>query len=58
MNELLLTRLFDALIKALDDPQKSDNVLNDKSFFIRELSPIITQWYDENKLTIIEDLPY
>lgn len=47
MNELLLTRLFDALVKALDDPNITDEMLNDKSVFIRVLDPIVKQWLYE-----------
>lgn len=47
MNELLLTRLFDALVKALDDPKLTDEMLNDKSVFVRELDPIVEQWLFE-----------
>lgn len=50
MNELLLTRLFDALIKALDDPKLSDEMLNDKIIFVRELTPVVDLWLAEWKL--------
>lgn len=50
MAELLLTRLFYALVKALDDPSITDEMLNDKRVFIRELQATVKSWMQENNL--------